>query len=108
MTGETFTGKRAAEIGLVNEAVPAARLRERVTQLARTLMDKNPAVLRAAKTAYRHAAEMPWEQAGDYLMAKVDQATFHDPERGRAQGMKQFLDDKTYRPGLQPYRRETS
>jgi trans-feruloyl-CoA hydratase/vanillin synthase len=29
-----------------------------------------------------------------------------DPERGREQGMKQFLDDKTYRPGLGSYRRD--
>ncbi len=108
MTGEPFSGKRAAEIGLVNESVPADKLRERVTQLAKTLMEKNPVVLRAAKVAYRHAAEMNWEQAGDYLMAKVDQATFVDPESGRAQGMKQFLDDKTYRPGLGAYKRDDS
>jgi trans-feruloyl-CoA hydratase/vanillin synthase len=106
MTGEPFDGKRAAEIGLVNEAVPRAQLRERVVQLAKVLMDKNPTVLRTAKQAYRQAAEMPWEQAGDYLMAKADQSTFADPERGRAQGMKQFLDEKTYRPGLGAYRRE--
>ena len=28
-----------------------------------------------------------------------------DAEHGRAQGMKQFLDDKTYRPGFGPYDR---
>ncbi|MGE5794625.1 MAG: p-hydroxycinnamoyl CoA hydratase/lyase, partial [Bacteroidota bacterium] len=28
-----------------------------------------------------------------------------DPERGREQGMKQFLDEKSYRPGLENYRR---
>ena len=107
MTGETFGGKRAAEIGLVNEAVPLADLRDRTRQLAVKLMEKNPAVLRAAKTSYRIAAGMAWETAADYLIAKNDQLSVLDPEDGRNKGMKQFLDDKSFRPGLQAYRRET-
>jgi len=105
MTGETFNGRRAAEIGLVNEAVPRAQLRERTKALAKVLMEKNPTVLRQAKIAHRYAAEMSWEQAADYLMAKVDQGTFHDPERGRDTAMKQFLDEKKFKPGLGPYQR---
>jgi len=41
MTGETFDGKRAKEMGLVNDAVPKDQLRERVRKLARTLLEKN-------------------------------------------------------------------
>jgi trans-feruloyl-CoA hydratase/vanillin synthase len=106
MTGETFGGQRAAEIGLVTEAVPRARLRERTVELAHILMKKNPTVLRQAKVAFKYASEMPWDAAGEYLMAKSDQTTFVDPERGRETGMGQFLDEKSYRPGLEPYRRE--
>jgi trans-feruloyl-CoA hydratase/vanillin synthase len=29
-----------------------------------------------------------------------------DPERGRERGMQQFLDEKTYKPGLDNYPRE--
>lgn len=105
MTGEKFDGKRAAEIGLVNEAVPRDQLRERTRQLAKVLMEKNPTVLRTAKIAHRVASELTWEQAADYLMAKVDQSTFQDPERGRDTAMKQFLDDKTFKPGLGGYQR---
>jgi feruloyl-CoA hydratase/lyase len=105
MTGETFDGKRAAEIRLVNEAVPRSRLRERTAKLAQTLLGKNPVTLRAAKIAYRHVRDMAWDEAEDYLMAKSDQSRFHDPEHGREQGMKQFLDDKTFKPGLGAYRR---
>ena len=107
MTGETFDGKRAAEIGLVNEAVPLSELRARTRALAVKLMEKNPAVLRAAKTSYRIAAGLDWETAGDYLMAKIDQLQVRDPEDGRNVGMKQFLDDKSFRPGLGAYRRES-
>lgn len=106
MTGETFTGVKAASMGLVNEAVPLARLRERTREVARKLLEKNPTSLRTAKVAFKLSAEMSWEQAADYLSAKIDQMQFVDPERGRAKGMKQFLEDKSYRPGLSAYRRQ--
>jgi trans-feruloyl-CoA hydratase/vanillin synthase len=106
MTGETFDGRRAARIGMVTESVPRARLRERTVEIAKVLMKKNPEVLRQTKTAFKYAAEMPWDAAGEYLMAKSDQTTFNDPERGREKGMGQFLDEKSYKPGLAPYRRD--
>ncbi|MFT8246229.1 p-hydroxycinnamoyl CoA hydratase/lyase [Roseomonas sp. BN140053] len=106
MTGETFDGRKAAEMKLVNEAVPKDRLRARTTELAKVLLGKNPTVLRAAKQAVRHVTGMEWELSDDYLMAKSAQARLLDPERGREQGMKQFLDEKTFKPGLAGYSRE--
>jgi len=106
MTGENFSGAKAAGMGLVTEAVPRARLRERTRELAKTLLKKNPTALRTAKVAFKLSSEMTWEQAADYLTAKSDQMILLDPERGREQGMKQFLDDKSYRPGLGAYRRD--
>jgi len=106
MTGETFGGRRAAELRLVNESVPRAQLRSRVEQLARTLQQKNPTVLRQAKTAFRYSARMSWDEAADYLFAKSDQSILMDPERGRDEGMRQFLDEKSYKPGLGSYRRD--
>jgi trans-feruloyl-CoA hydratase/vanillin synthase len=106
MTGETFDGRKAAAMGLVNEAVPLKDLRARTKKLAQDLMEKNPTVLRAAKHAYRRVRYMSWDDAEDYLMSKMDQVRFFDEEHGREQGMKQFLDDKTYKPGLSSYRRD--
>jgi trans-feruloyl-CoA hydratase/vanillin synthase len=105
MTGETFDGKRAKEMGLVNDAVPKDQLRERVRKLARTLLEKNPVVLSAAKQAYKQVRDMTWENAADYLAAKMDQTSFLDRDNGRAQGMKQFLDDKSFKPGLGAYKK---
>jgi trans-feruloyl-CoA hydratase/vanillin synthase len=106
MTGETFDGRRAAEMGLVNLAVPKEQLRERTRKLALTLLEKNPTVLRQAKLAYKYIREgMSWDAAADYLAAKMDQTTLQDPEHGRERGMKQFLDEKSFRPGLEAYRR---
>jgi trans-feruloyl-CoA hydratase/vanillin synthase len=106
MTGRTFDGRKAAQMGLVNEAVPLAELRTRTRELAKELLGKNPTVLRAAKMAVRHVQYMPWELSDEYLMAKQGQTRFLDTEQGRAEGLKQFLDDKSFRPGLAPYRRD--
>ncbi len=105
MTGDHFDGKRAAEIGLVNFAVPKAELKDRTRALAKKLMEKNPFVMRAAKTAYHHVRHMSWESSLELLMAKSDQTKFRDPEKGDRKGMSQFLDDKSYRPGLGAYDR---
>jgi feruloyl-CoA hydratase/lyase len=105
MTGDTFTGAEAAEMGLVNRAVPLDQLRSETTRLALKLMEKNPVVLRAAKHGFKRCREFTWEQSEDYLYAKLDQAQLRDPEHGREQGLKQFLDDKSIKPGLQTYKR---
>ncbi len=106
MTGEPFDGRRAAQIGLVNESVPRERLRARTVELAKVLLKKNPNVLKAAKHAYRRVLDMSWDDAEDYLFAKIDQSRFLDPEKGRDKGMSQFLDDKSYKPGLEAYKRD--
>jgi len=48
---------------------------------------------------------MDWDLSEEYLAAKAGQTQLNDPEKGRAQGLKQFLDDKTIRPGLEGYKR---
>ena len=105
MTGETFDGKKAKEMGLINDAVPKDQLRERTRKLAKVLLEKNPVVLRAAKQAYKHVRHMNWEQSADYLASKMDQVSVQDRSDGRSQGMKQFLDDKTFKPGLGAYKK---
>lgn len=106
MTGETFDGIKAAQMRLVNESVPKAKLQERTTELARVLLSKNPNTLRIAKLALKRVGGMDWEMADDYLAAKSIEANTTDSERGRITAMSQFLDDKTYRPGLESYRRD--
>jgi trans-feruloyl-CoA hydratase/vanillin synthase len=105
MTGETFTGVQAAQMGLINKSVPKEQLRDAVIALAKTLLEKNPVVLRYAKQGFKRARELTWEQGEDYLYAKIDQCNYRDPEKGRKEGLKQFLDDKTIKPGLQTYKR---
>jgi feruloyl-CoA hydratase/lyase len=106
MTGETFDGKKAASMGMINESVPLAKLKKRVADLAKVLLDKNPTTLRQAKHACKRIIDMDWDASEDYLFAKIDQMRFLDPEEGRQRAMRQFLDEKTYRPGLGNYKRK--
>ena len=105
MTGRPFDGRKAAELGLVNASVPLADLHGEVEALARELLAKNPAVLRAARLGFKHCREMSWDAAEDYLYAKLEQSQFLDVENGREQGLAQFLDEKRIRPGLETYQR---
>jgi trans-feruloyl-CoA hydratase/vanillin synthase len=106
LTGDTFDGRTAEDIGLVNFAVPKDQLVARTTAIAKKLIEKNPHVLRACKTAYHYTRDMSWDAAAEYLASKNDQTAYRDPEKGADKGMKQFLDEKSYRPGLGAYRRD--
>jgi trans-feruloyl-CoA hydratase/vanillin synthase len=104
-TGETFDGRKASELRLVNKAVPLDKLREETIALAKTLMEKNPHTLRAIKHCMRRVRNMDYFQAFDYLAATLSDMKMADNQgKGRAEAMKQFLDDKTYRPGLGAYK----
>lgn len=106
MTGKTFSGVEAAKMRLVNESVPLAQLRERTTELARHLTTMNRTVLEAAKTGFKRARSMEWEVSEEYLYAKLDQSIANDPDHGRDSGMSQFLDEKSFKPGLGAYRHD--
>lgn len=104
LMGENIDGRTAAEWGLVNEAVPAAELKNRVTAVAQTLLQKNPVALKAAKDAIRRVGEMTYDNAEDYLIRAQEAANSFDPE-GRKEGIRQFIDEKSYKRGLGAYDR---
>jgi len=106
MTGDSFDGKEAKRMGFVNFSYPKERLREETVKLAKKLMEKSPAVLRYTKEGIRAVRFMNEPQAADYLNAKSDALKLNDKENSRQEGMKQFLDDKTYRPGLGAFKRK--
>jgi feruloyl-CoA hydratase/lyase len=105
MTGRTFDGRKAVEIGIASLAVPADKLREETVAIARELMAKSPAVLAFTKQAIRAVRDMDMTQAYEYLSAKSMALRGGDPEQTRARGMREFLEEKSYRPGLGPVKR---
>jgi feruloyl-CoA hydratase/lyase len=62
-------------------------------------------VLKAAKDTFKRVKQMTWDQSDDYIYAKLEQMLFLDKSGGKQEGLKQFLDDKTYKPGLGGYKR---
>lgn len=102
MMGENINGQTAAEWGLVNESVPLAQLRDRVTTVAKVLLQKNPVALKATKDAIRRVREMTYDNAEDYLIRAQEAANSFDND-GRKEGIRQFIDEKTYKPGLGAY-----
>jgi trans-feruloyl-CoA hydratase/vanillin synthase len=46
---------------------------------------------------------MTYQNAEDYLIRAQEALNWQDKSDGRHIGMKQFLDDKTYKPGLGEY-----
>ncbi|PZU21335.1 MAG: p-hydroxycinnamoyl CoA hydratase/lyase [Shinella sp.] len=102
MLGEPIDGKTAADWGLVNESLPLAELKERVTEVATILRAKNPVALKATKDAIRRVGVMTYDEAEDYLVRAQEAANSFDND-GRKEGIRQFIDEKSYKPGLGTY-----
>lgn len=101
--GEPFDGREAARIGLINFAVPKDQLKDEVIKLAKKLMNKSPAALRATKQVMRQVRQMDFGQAEDYMQEKRLAISVGDPEQSYATGLHQFLDEKSYKPVERPF-----
>jgi trans-feruloyl-CoA hydratase/vanillin synthase len=82
--------------------VPLSALKDRVRAVAEVLLQKNPVALKATKDAVRRVREMTYENAEDYLIRAQEAANSYDNE-GRKEGIRQFIDGKSYKPGLGEY-----
>jgi trans-feruloyl-CoA hydratase/vanillin synthase len=102
--GEPFDGKEAERIGLINFAYPADQLRAKTAALAGRLMEKSPKVLRATKHALRQVRTMDVVQAYDYLAEKSKAIRVGDKEDSYNTGLRQFLEDKSYKPAFEPFK----
>jgi len=102
LMGENMDGQAAARAGLVNESMPLERLEARVVEVAKRLLAKNPVALKATKDAIRRSMEMTYDNAEDYLVRAQEAANSFDNE-GRKTGIRQFIDEKSYKPGLGAY-----
>jgi trans-feruloyl-CoA hydratase/vanillin synthase len=73
-----------------------------VLEVAHILLKKNPVALKATKDAVRRVAEMTYDNAEDYLIRAQEAANSFDNE-GRKEGIRQFIDEKSFKPGLGTY-----
>jgi feruloyl-CoA hydratase/lyase len=100
MMGENLTGKQAEAQGLITESVPAAKLKERVLEIANALLKKDPNALRATKWAVRRMTDLTYENAEDYLIRAQEALHSFGGVAARKEATRQFLDEKSFKPGL--------
>ncbi|UTT51117.1 MULTISPECIES: enoyl-CoA hydratase/isomerase family protein [Rhodococcus] len=97
MTGDPIDAARAREIGLVNEVVPAERLREATQELGERIASNAPLSVAASKAMVYAAADLGWHDALDkadriwqpvYLSADAQEGprSFREKRKPRWQG----------------------
>lgn len=90
-TGEFFGAREAAEMDLVNEAVPADELDETVEDLLETLRKRPTTTIGLAKRAIHQNMGTGWREAADYENVVQSQA-YDTPEH--AEGVDAFLEGR--------------
>jgi len=85
LTGDPCSASRAAEIGIVNRAVPASELSDTVMEMARRIASKSTATVGFGKPAFYRQAEHSLVEAYEYAAAvMVDNMLANDAEEGIA------------------------
>ncbi len=91
LTGERFTAAQAAEMGLVNDAVPADQLDAAVDAKVRMVLTGGPAALAVTKRLIRDISERSTEENGPYTAEVI--ARLRMSEEGQ-EGMNAFLNKR--------------
>jgi trans-feruloyl-CoA hydratase/vanillin synthase len=100
MSGETFDGKKAAELRFVNRSVPLARLEAETMSIAKLIATKDPAALKACKDGYRFGLEMSWEASMSYTSAKENEVFLAQKGAWVESAIGDFVKGK-FKPGLE-------
>lgn len=107
LTGETFTGKEAARMGVVNRSYPKATLKEETRKLCEIILKKGPATYYHCKVAFNYVDGMDWDLANEWLRGRSMALRMMDKENIRDRALTSFLDKKEYRPGLGMFDRDS-
>lgn len=83
LLGERFGAQRALEMGLITRAVLPQNLDEEVNQILVNLTEKSPIGMKIGKESFYAMADMPFEDALDFLSGKIAEvATTEDAKEG--------------------------
>jgi len=100
LTGKTFDGKRAVEIGLATLAVPKARLMAEVYEHAELLKGKDAIALRQVKETFKISARMDYEEAYNYATAKAAETNYQQGRSGNMYSEIGGFVKGEFKPGL--------
>ncbi len=90
-TGEFMSAPRAAELGLINRAVPGEDLEAETLKLATTIAGKLGSAVKIGKEAYYRQLEMPIEEAYAYTSDVIVENLMH---RDTIEGLAAFIEKR--------------
>ena len=90
-TGRRVDAAESLRVGIVNQVVPVERLDAAVDELAATLAEKSPLMLRHGREAFLRAMEMPSDLALEYLQAMLTITSASDDAR---EGVAAFIEKR--------------
>lgn len=83
LLGKKLNADQAREMGLITRAVRADCLDEEVNRVSQSLAQKSPIGMKIGKEAFYAMADMPFEQAVDFLSGKIAEvASTEDAKEG--------------------------
>jgi methylglutaconyl-CoA hydratase len=91
LTGERLTADKAHAAGLVNRAVPEAKLDDEVNQLIKQLISSGPNALARCKKLLAEVPRLPQKEAGKYTAEVITKLRMSDEGQ---EGMKAFFEKR--------------
>ena len=71
LLGERMNADQALEMGLITRSVPPESLHDEVNRVLQLLAQKSPIGIKIGKEAFYAMADMPFEEALDFLSGKI-------------------------------------
>ncbi len=91
LLGEKLAAHQAVEMGLITRAVPQAQLDEEVNQVLQVLAQKSPIGMKIGKESFYAMADMPFEEALDFLSGKIAEVAATEDAR---EGITAFIEKR--------------
>ena len=91
LLGDRMTADQALDMGLITRAVPSDELDEEVTQIVKSLAAKSPVGIKIGKQAFYAMADMPFEEAVDFLSGKIAEVAATEDAR---EGITAFIEKR--------------
>ncbi|MGD9331863.1 MAG: enoyl-CoA hydratase-related protein [Desulfobacterales bacterium] len=91
LTGSRLTAEEALAMGLLTRVVPRAGLDAEVAAVLETLAAKSPIGMQIGKAAFHQMADMPFEEAVDYLSGKLAEVAATEDAR---EGILAFIEKR--------------
>jgi enoyl-CoA hydratase/carnithine racemase len=91
LLGERLNADQAEAMGLITRAVPAERLDDEVNRILQSLVEKSPSGMKIGKEAFYAMADMPFEEAVDFLSGKIAEVASTEDAR---EGIMAFIEKR--------------